>query len=295
MKIAKIAPLYESVPPKLYGGTERVVSFLTEELVRQGHDVTLFASGDSITAAELVPVGGRSLRLNEGCIDSLAHHILLVERVVRCSSQFDVLHFHIDYLHYPVSRRVPVPQVTTLHGRLDIPDLPPLYREFKDMPLVSISDSQRKPLPGANWQATIYHGLPTDLLNFHAVPEITWPFSAAFRLKKESIGRSKLPSGPACRSKLPPRSTMPTKNISTPRSSRSRASRMSSSSARSTRQEKRLPRPRPRALVSDRLARAVRAGHDRSDGLRYAGHRVPRRGRARGDRRRHHGLYLRQR
>jgi glycosyltransferase involved in cell wall biosynthesis len=171
MKIAQIAPLYESVPPKLYGGTERIVSFLTEELVRQGHDVTLFASGDSVTAAELVPVGERSLRLNEACVDSLAHHILLVERVARCASQFDVLHFHIDYLHYPVSRRVPVPQVTTLHGRLDIPDLAPLYREFKDMPVVSISDSQRQPLPGACWQATIYHGLPTTLLDFHPQPD----------------------------------------------------------------------------------------------------------------------------
>jgi len=171
MKIAQIAPLYESVPPKLYGGTERVVSFLTEELVRLGHDVTLFASGDSQTTAELVPVGTQSLRLSDECIDSLAHHILLVERVARCAHQFDLLHFHIDYLHYPVSRRVHVPQVTTLHGRLDIPDLLPLYREFDDMPVVSISDHQRTPLPNANWQATIQHGLPPDLFAFNPRPD----------------------------------------------------------------------------------------------------------------------------
>ncbi len=171
MKIAQVAPLYESVPPKLYGGTERVVSFLTEELVRQGHDVTLFASGDSETTAELVPVGTRSLRLSEGCIDPLAHHILLIERVARCAPQFDIVHYHIDYMHYPVSRRVPVPQVTTLHGRLDIPDLLPLYREFDDMPVVSISDNQRIPLPNANWQETIPHGLPLGLFKFNPRPD----------------------------------------------------------------------------------------------------------------------------
>lgn len=171
MKIAQVAPLYESVPPKLYGGTERVVSFLTEGLVRQGHDVTLFASGDSTTAARLVPVTPHSLRLDESCIDRLAHHVLMVEQVVKRSGEFDVIHFHIDYLHYPVSRRANVPQVTTLHGRLDIPDLVPLYREFTDMPVVSISNDQRRPLPDAAWQATIHHGLPSDLLDFHPHPD----------------------------------------------------------------------------------------------------------------------------
>jgi glycosyltransferase involved in cell wall biosynthesis len=171
MRIAQVAPLYESVPPKLYGGTERIVSFLTEELVRQGHEVTLFASGDSTTQAHLVPVTPHSLRLDESCIDRFAHHILLVEQVLKRAEEFDVIHFHIDYLHYPVSRRVPVPQVTTLHGRLDIPDLVPLYQEFQEMPLVSISNSQRRPLPDANWQATVYHGLPKDLLDFHPQPD----------------------------------------------------------------------------------------------------------------------------
>jgi glycosyltransferase involved in cell wall biosynthesis len=162
MKIAQVAPLYESVPPKLYGGTERVVSTLTEELVRLGHDVTLFASGDSITRARLETVSPRSLRLDPSNIDPLARHFLLLERVFAQSERFDVLHFHLDYLHFPISRRVRVPTVTTLHGRLDIPDLAPLYREFTDMPVVSISESQRRPLPQASWRGTVHHGLAPD-------------------------------------------------------------------------------------------------------------------------------------
>ena len=169
MRIAQVAPLYESVPPRLYGGTERVVSYLTEELVRLGHDVTLFASGDSQTSAELVPVCARALRL-AGCVDQLAHHVLLLERVYQEVSRFDLVHFHIDYLHFPLSRRHDLAHLTTLHGRLDIPDLRPLYREYADVPVVSISDAQRAPLPGANWQATVYHGLPDDLHTFRARP-----------------------------------------------------------------------------------------------------------------------------
>ncbi|HEX5071540.1 MAG TPA: glycosyltransferase family 4 protein [Vicinamibacterales bacterium] len=167
MRIGQVSPLYESVPPKLYGGTERVVSYLTEELVRQGHEVTLFASGDSQTAAELVAVTPRSLRLDDQCVDQLAHHILLIERVRQMARRFDVIHYHIDYLHFPVSRRMSVPHVTTLHGRLDLPDLPPLYREFTDAPVISISDAQRSPLPGARWIATVPHGLPVDLYRGH--------------------------------------------------------------------------------------------------------------------------------
>lgn len=170
MKIAQIAPLYESVPPKYYGGTERVVSFLTEELVKQGHDVTLFASGDSQTAARLVPGSRRSLRLDKGCVDQLAHHVLMLEKFYQRADEFDVAHFHTDYLHYPLTRRLLHSHLTTLHGRLDIPDLQPLYREFNDMPVVSISDSQREPLPMANWLGTVYHGLPRDLFRFHAEP-----------------------------------------------------------------------------------------------------------------------------
>jgi glycosyltransferase involved in cell wall biosynthesis len=170
MKIAQVAPLYESVPPKFYGGTERVVSYLTEELVRQGHEVTLFASGDSVTRANLVPAWHRALRLDKRCIDHFAHHVLLMEKVFQVASDFDIIHWHIDYFHFPLSRRHPYPQLTTLHGRLDLPDLVPLYKEFTEMPVVSISDAQRTPLPWANWQATVYHGYPIDTYRFAESP-----------------------------------------------------------------------------------------------------------------------------
>ena len=166
MRIAQVAPLHESVPPKLYGGTERVVYYLTEELVQQGHEVTLFASGDSLTQARLVPICPQSLRLDPQCMDRLAYHMLMLERVYSEKDNFDVIHFHIDYLHYPLMRRQAVPAVTTLHGRLDIPDLVPLYREFQEHPAVSISDAQRQPLPWLNWQATVYHGLNCEDYGF---------------------------------------------------------------------------------------------------------------------------------
>lgn len=166
MRIAQVAPLYESVPPRGYGGTERVVAYLTDELVRQGHEVTLFASGDSTTSARLVPICPRALRLDAACCLSLPHHFVLLERVIQHAREFDILHFHVDYLHFPVSRRLPVPSVTTLHGRLDIPDLKPLYREFSDVPVVSISDAQRRPLPEAAFCGTVHHGLPRDLHSF---------------------------------------------------------------------------------------------------------------------------------
>jgi glycosyltransferase involved in cell wall biosynthesis len=162
MRIAQVAPLYESVPPKLYGGTERVVSWLTEELVRLGHDVTLFASGDSLTTARLVPPCKKALRLDSNCVDQLAHHVLMLDQVFSEKENFDLIHFHVDYLHFPVSRRQQTAHVTTLHGRLDLPDLVPLYRHFRDIPVISISDAQRKPLPWANWQGTVHHGLPRE-------------------------------------------------------------------------------------------------------------------------------------
>jgi glycosyltransferase involved in cell wall biosynthesis len=171
LRIAQVAPLYESVPPKLYGGTERIVSYLTEELVRQGHEVTLFASGDSQTSARLVSTCPRALRLDSGCVDPLAHHIVLVEEVFRRAEEFDVIHFHIDYLHFPVSRRLSTPHLTTLHGRLDLPDLVPLYREFPEVPVTSISDAQREPLPWLNWRATVHHGLPEGLHGCDEEPE----------------------------------------------------------------------------------------------------------------------------
>jgi len=170
MKIAQVAPLYERVPPGQYGGTERVVSYLTEELIELGHEVTLFASGDSITNAALVACCPRSLRTDPGCLDPLVHHYLMLEEVFRRASQFDLIHFHIDYLHFPLSRRSRISQLTTLHGRLDLPDLAPLYRRFRDMPVVSISDAQRRPIPSARWLGTIHHGLPEDLFKFHESP-----------------------------------------------------------------------------------------------------------------------------
>jgi glycosyltransferase involved in cell wall biosynthesis len=170
MKIAQVAPLYESVPPKYYGGTERVVSYLTEELVRQGHDVTLFASGDSETKARLIAACRSSLRLDKRCQNQIAHHFVMLERLFQRAAEFDIVHFHIDYLHFPLSRRELITHVTTLHGRLDIPDLVPLYQEFQDMPVISISNGQREPLPWANWQATVYHGLPVDMYRFREKP-----------------------------------------------------------------------------------------------------------------------------
>jgi len=170
MKIAQIAPLYESVPPKYYGGTERIVSYITEGLVRAGHEVTLFASGDSVTKAHLVAGCHRSLRLDKECIDQTAYHVLLTEHVYSRASQFDIIHNHTDYFPFPLARRSDTPTVTTLHGRLDLKDLALIYKEFKDMPVVSISDSQREPLPSINWQGTVYHGLPKDVDTFHEGP-----------------------------------------------------------------------------------------------------------------------------
>jgi glycosyltransferase involved in cell wall biosynthesis len=171
LRIAQVAPLYESTPPAFYGGTERVVSYLTEELVRQGHDVTLFASGDSITAAKLIPPCKRALRLDPDCQDSLAYHMIMLEEVFRRARDFDIVHFHIDYLHFPVSRRTRVPNITTLHGRLDLPEHGAVYRQFPDMPLISISNAQRKPLPNiVSWRATVYHGLPDELYRFEPRP-----------------------------------------------------------------------------------------------------------------------------
>jgi glycosyltransferase involved in cell wall biosynthesis len=171
MKIAQIAPLHESVPPKLYGGTERAVSYLTEELVRLGHDVTLFASGDSRTSAKLMRCSDMALRLNPVVKDALPYHIRMIDEVRRRSDEFDILHFHTDLLHFPVVRDCAGRAVTTLHGRLDLPDLKPLYSAFSDIPLVSISREQRRPLPRRlNWVGNVYHGLPKDLLPFKPVP-----------------------------------------------------------------------------------------------------------------------------
>lgn len=163
MRIAQIAPLSESVPPTFYGGTERVVSWLTEELVRAGHEVTLFASGDSRTGAELVPVVPRALRLDPDVRDATPYNAMLLDAAYRHAHRFDIMHFHIELIHYPLFRSLAERVVTTLHGRLDLPDLKPFYTAFPDLPLVSISDSQRNPMPPANWVATVHHGMPHDL------------------------------------------------------------------------------------------------------------------------------------
>ena len=163
MKIAQIVPLMESVPPRLYGGTERIVSYLTEELVGLGHEVTLFASGDSITAANLVPCVPRALRLDASVRDPIPYYMLMLDRVRQRVGDFDVLHFHIDQFQFPRFRSIAGRTVTTLHGRQDLPDLLPLYLGFGDMPLVSISDAQRRPVPHANFAGTVHHGIPVDL------------------------------------------------------------------------------------------------------------------------------------
>ncbi len=171
MRIAQVSPLWESVPPKLYGGTERIVSYITEELVAMGHDVTLFASGDSETSAKLEAICPQALRLNTGIFNRDAPLIMQQERALGVSGNFDIVHSHLDFLGFPVARRNAVPMVTTLHGRLDLPELEPVFREFIEMPLVSISASQRRPLPWANWAGTIHHGLPRNLYNFHPKSE----------------------------------------------------------------------------------------------------------------------------
>lgn len=170
MRIAQIAPLYESVPPRLYGGTERVVSYLTEALIDLGHDVTLFASADSVTRARLCSPCARALRLGNDWTDPAIPHLLMLEQVMREARNFDVVHSHLDYLPFPLARRVPMAFITTLHGRLDLPDLGPLFQEFGDMPVVSVSHAQRRFLAAANWVATVHHGLPEDMYTLQAAP-----------------------------------------------------------------------------------------------------------------------------
>jgi glycosyltransferase involved in cell wall biosynthesis len=164
MHIAQVAPLTEAIPPKLYGGTERVVSWLTEELIGLGHEVTLFASGDSVTSARLEAVWPRALRLDGAVRDPNALHIVMLERVYQRAGDFDFLHCHLDYYPFSLFSRQPTPFVTTLHGRLDLPEHQPVFETFRAMPVVSISNAQRRPLPQANWVRTVHHGLPVDLL-----------------------------------------------------------------------------------------------------------------------------------
>lgn len=167
MRIAQVSPLTEAVPPKLYGGTERVISWLTEELVAMGHDVTLFASGDSMTEATLEAMWPKALRLDGSVRDPNALHIAMIERVCRRAAEFDIIHLHLDYYPFSVMARQEVPFVTTLHGRLDLPEHQPMFETFSSVPVVSISNSQRRPIHQANWAGTVHHGLPSKLLTPH--------------------------------------------------------------------------------------------------------------------------------
>jgi glycosyltransferase involved in cell wall biosynthesis len=176
MRIAQISPLTEAVPPKLYGGTERVISWLTDELVSLGHDVSLFASGDSVTTAKLEPMWPRALRLDGSVRDPNALHMTMIEHVCRRADEFDILHFHLDYYPFSLMSRQQVPFVTTLHGRLDLPEHQPMFDTFSSVPVVSISNSQRRPVHSAGWAGTVYHGLPRDLL----VPQLKTPSYLAF-------------------------------------------------------------------------------------------------------------------
>ena len=176
MRIAQIAPLTEAVPPTLYGGTERVISWLTEELVALGHEVTLFASGDSKTAANLEPIWPRALRLDGTVRDANALHMMMIEQVYRRSHEFDLMHFHLDYFPFSLMSRQPTPFITTLHGRLDLPEHHPVFATFSSVPIVSISNAQRRPIPKANWVATVPHGLPADVLQ----PQPVQPSYLAF-------------------------------------------------------------------------------------------------------------------
>ena len=189
MRIAQVAPLTEAIPPKFYGGTERVVSWLTEELVALGHDVTLFASADSRTSARLEPVWPRALRLDEAVRDPMALHIAMLERVRRRADEFDILHFHLDYLPFSLFSRQATPFITTMHGRLDLPEHQTVFDQFRSIPVICISDAQRKPLPQARWLRTIHHGLPADLLG--PVPETPRYLAVLGRISPEkAIDRS---------------------------------------------------------------------------------------------------------
>ncbi len=184
MKIAQIAPLMESVPPRWYGGTERVVSYLTEELVNQGHAVTLFASGDSRTTARLTAICSEAIRLSPKIRDPIPYYSLMLEEIRRRADDFDIFHFHIDCLQYPLLRALQLPSVTTMHGRLDLPEYASLFAQFSEMPLVSISNAQRKPLAKAHWVGTVYHGFPDDLLQFCPEPQNYLAFLGRISVEK---------------------------------------------------------------------------------------------------------------
>ena len=275
MKIAQLAPLIEAVPPKLYGGTERVVAYLTDALVDLGHEVTLFASGDSLTKGKLEPMWPRSLRLDPSVKDQFVPLFMQLETVARRAHEFDVIHAHIDYFGYPLLRRLGVPSLTTLHGRLDLPELPSLYQFFGDVPVVSISNSQREPLPQANYVATVLHGLPQDLLTKGAGQGGYLAF----------LGRISPEKAPDAAIRIAAQAGMPLKIAA-------KVDRVDQEYFKTTiepllklgdvefigeireDQKSEFLRRRRGAPFPDRLAGALRAGDDRIDGLRYPSRRV---------------------
>jgi hypothetical protein len=265
----------EAVPPKLYGGTERVVSHLAEELVRQGHEVTLFASGDSHTQAELVPCAPTALRLDPNVRDWLPHYAVMLDEVRRQAGRFDVLHFHIDIMHFPIFRPLAASTVTTLQGRQDLPDLPALYRAFPEMPLVSISYAQREPLPDLNWVGNVHHGLPLRLHPFAPGAENGY-LAFLGRISPEKAAGS---CDRYCRARGHPLEDRRQSRCSRPRILRHTHPTIARSSAgRVHRRDRRvreelISRRRSCAPLPNRLAGALRAGCDRSNGLRHAGHR----------------------
>ena len=267
MRIAQVAPLAERVPPKLYGGTERVVSWLTEELVALGHEVTLFASANSKTKAALVPVWPSAIRLSRPRPDPLAPLANLLEAVASRAQNFDVIHFHIDWVHLPLLQRLRVPYLTTMHGRLDLPHIRLVSRSFPDALFVSISDNQREPVPGLKWLATVHHGLPPAMFK----PSATSDGYLAF------LGRISPEKGPETAIRLARASGLPLKiaakveqigtsrNISNPLWT----AHTSSSSARSAGRQRTLSAKSSCPPLPDRLARALRPRHDRGHGVRH--------------------------
>ena len=277
MKIAQIAPLFESCPPRLYGGTERIVSYLTEELVRQGHDVTLFASGNSRTSARLVPFCETALRLDPRVKDPIPHHIVMLDRVRALADEFDVLHFHVDVLHYPLIRSFADKTVTTLHGRLDLPELKGSIPTFAHVPLVSISSDQRRPMPPVNWVGTVHHGLPRTCCLSALRPRGDY---LAF------LGRISPEKGPAQAIEIATRAGRRLKMAA-------KIDRVDQAyweevikplvdahpnvefvGEINEREKAQVSRRRRGAPVPDRLAGAVRHRDDRSHGLRHARHRL---------------------
>ena len=282
MRIAQIAPLTESVPPKLYGGTERVVHWLTEELVALGHDVTLYASGDSTTSARLEASWPRALRLDGSVRDPNALHMLMLERVRQRADEYDFLHFHLDYYPFSLFSRQSTPFVTTLHGRLDLPEHQPLFDTFSSAPVISISNSQRRPLPQAHWVRTIHHGLPERLLT----PQPGKPSYFAF------LGRIAPEKGIERAIDIARHCGIPLKIAAKVDRTDSdyfeeRVKHLIDSSnieyigEINDGEKSELSERRHRAPCADRLAGAVWSRHDRSNGVRHAGYRLQSRVRSR--------------